>query len=153
MGKPCPPESALVSRNTHAQRHGGGPWTPAAGGITRDLGGSSCRLSEPPVERIGLDPFHFLTHCCSAGRLHRADPVVPVAARRRAAAVIVFAISIILIVATLLLDQVKAPTLDHLLGLNIQASESPTRFVILGRGCRGNRAAAGNAGDVDALGC
>jgi cell division protein FtsW len=97
----------------------------------------SLAASPPVATRIGLDPFHFFSRHVmfllpSFIVLIGVSFLSPRQIRR--AALIVFAISIILIVATLLLGpEVKGSRRwITLLGLNIQASESAKpSFVIL----------------------
>src|SRR6202030_2145173 len=103
------------------------------------LGGVILSLAASPrgATRIGLDPFHFF----SALGIFFLPPFIVLIGvsflsprQIRRAALIVFAISIILIVATLLFGpEVKGSRRwITLLGLNIQASESAKpAFVIL----------------------
>src|SRR6478609_5629450 len=95
------------------------------------LGGIILSLAaSPPVAvRIGLDPFHFFSHHVmfllpSIIVMLAVSFMSPRQIRR--AALIVFAVSVVLIVATLLLGpEVKGSRRwITLLGLNIQASES-----------------------------
>src|SRR6201991_204445 len=142
MGKPLPGTRPMISREQRT------PfsecwWTvdrPLLAAITAlILGGVilSLAASPPVATRIGLDPFHFFNRHVlfllpSFIVLIGVSFLSPRQIRR--AALIVFAISIILIVATLLFGpEVKGSRRwITLLGLNIQASESAKpAFVIL----------------------
>src|SRR3979411_1003781 len=143
MGKPWPWTSApMISRE---QRTPFSEWwwtveRPVVASITAlILGGVilSLAASPPVATRIGLDPFHFFNRHVlfllpSFIVLIGVSFLSPRQIRR--AALIVFAVSIVLIVATLLFGpEVKGSRRwITLLGLNIQASESAKpSFVIL----------------------
>jgi cell division protein FtsW len=114
----------------------------------------SLAASPPVATRIGLDPFHFFNRHIlflvpSIIVLIGVSFMTPRQIRR--SALVVFAISIVLILATLLIGpEVKgAKRWITILGINIQASESAAgirghrRLAVLGI-----RAQAGNAGDL-----
>ncbi len=142
MGKPLPLGPPMISRE---QRTPFSEWwwtvdRPLLAAITAlILGGVilSLAASPPVATRIGLDPFHFFNRHMlfllpSFIVLIGVSFLSPRQIRR--AALIVFAISIVLIVATLLFGpEVKGSRRwITLLGLNIQASESAKpAFVIL----------------------
>src|ERR1700754_203488 len=142
MGKPLPGTRPMISRE---QRTPFSEWwwtvdRPLLAAIVAlILGGVilSLAASPPVATRIGLDPFHFFNRHIlfllpSFIVLIGVSFLSPRQIRR--AALIVFAISIILIVATLLFGpEVKGSRRwITLLGLNIQASESAKpAFVIL----------------------
>ena len=119
----------------------------------------SLAASPPVATRIGLDPFHFFNRHVlfllpSFVVMIGVSFLSPRQIRRTA--LIVFAVSIALIVATLLIGpEVKGSRRwITLLGVNIQASESAKpAFVVLAAWlfC-GIGAAAGNAGDLDGAG-
>ena len=115
----------------------------------------SLAASPPVATRIGLDPFHFFNRHVlfllpSFIVLIGVSFLSPRQIRRTA--LIVFAVSIVLIVVTLLLGpEVKGSRRwITLIGINIQASESVRcdgGVAVCGIG-----AAAGNARDVDGAG-
>src|SRR6201747_179303 len=121
--------------------NGGGPWiAPLWRAITPlILGGATLSLApSPPVAtRIGLDPFHFFNRHVlfllpSFVVMIGVSFMSPRQIRR--GALIVFAVSVVLIVATLLVGpEVKGSRRwITLIGLNIQASESAKpAFVVL----------------------
>ena len=116
----------------------------------------SLAASPPVATRIGLDPFHFFNRHVlfllpSFIVLIGVSFLSPRQIRR--SALIVFAISVVLIVATLLFGpEVKGSRRwITLLGVNIQASESAKpAFVVLAAWLFAESArASGNAGDLD----
>ena len=97
----------------------------------------SLAASPPVAARIGLDPFHFFNRhvmfCCPSLLVMLGVSFLSPRQVRRSA-LIVFAISIVLVVATLLFGpEVKgAKRWITILGINIQASESlKPAFVVL----------------------
>src|SRR3979411_1445610 len=142
MGKPLPLGQPMISREQRTPLSGGW-WT---GGrlqlgvfLGLMLGGTilSLAASPPVATRIGLDPFHFFNRHVlflvpSFLVLIGVSFMSPRQIRRTA--LIVFAVSIVLIVATLLVGpEVRgARRWITLIGLNIQASESAKpAFVVL----------------------
>src|SRR5580704_933369 len=134
MGKPLSPGMPMLSRE---QRNPFSEWwwtvdkLQLGAILALMLGGIilSLAASPPVATRIGLDPFHFFNRHVlfllpSFIVLIGVSFLSPKQIRR--SALIVFAISIILIVATLLIGpEVKGSRRwITLLGLNIQASES-----------------------------
>ena len=119
----------------------------------------SLAASPPVATRIGLDPFHFFNRHIlfllpSFIVLIGVSFMSPRQIRRTA--LIVFAVSIVLIVATLLVGpEVKgARRWITLIGINIQASESAKpAFVVMAAWLFAEIGAApGNAGDIDGAG-
>ncbi len=119
----------------------------------------SLAASPPVAARIGLDPFHFFNRHViflipSFIVLIAVSFLSPRQVRR--SALIVFAVSIVLIVATLLLGpEVKgAKRWITIVGVNIQASEvaKPSFVILVAWLFAGIGAAAGNAGDLDGFG-
>src|SRR3979411_673251 len=142
MGKPLPLGQPMISREQRTPLSGGW-WTVdrllLAAIIALMLGGIilSLAASPPVATRIGLDPFHFFNRQVffllpSFIVLIGVSFLSPRQIRR--SGLIVFALSIALIVATLLLGpEVKGSRRwITLIGLNIQASESAKpAFVVL----------------------
>src|SRR3979411_2611044 len=133
MGKPLPLGQPMISREQRTPLSGGW-WTVdrllLAAIIALMLGGVilSLAASPPVATRIGLDPFHFfnphvLVLFAAFIVLVGVSCLSPRQIRR--AALIVFAVSVVLIVATLLVGpEVKGSRRwITLIGLNIQASQ------------------------------